>query len=86
MGGVWLSGTLKHGIWVDGLWAWGCWADIETDRVGQIFLTAFWLNGIQAGDVQIVNINKGMRVYTKVSPKAFRKPKLTMAFNYAKYQ
>jgi len=79
--GTWYLGNFTSGLWRDGIWLDGSWSYHGT-----------WLNGNwKRGWIRCLikkdfsNFFKESE-YKQFSPKAYFKPKLTMALNYATYK
>lgn len=75
--GIWYAGT-----WLNGYWRRYSWSQ---DKSG-LFVseTSIWLNGIWISGT-IMGIIFADNIPSKISPKAYFKPRSTLSLNYAKY-
>lgn len=67
-----------YGEWISGIFRKGLW------RNGYFFVGGIWLSG--KWEKGYVYVSEKHCYMTTLTPKAFRKPKLTLSLNSAKYQ
>lgn len=85
--GNWYNGIWYRGIWLDGIWHYGKWSDGYLSPFGLVSNSGIWLKGYwKQGEILTISLKYEFLIKpSPISPKSFRRPKLTISLNYAKY-